>query len=90
MNSGTPTSAITDWLDPLIESWRTSRFSRWLFQHRGPESEALLYHRRIFILPSRPGVIFGLMMPGILFGFGKHVLGRTTFKFRQFVWAAFQ
>ncbi len=67
MNSGTPTSAITDWLEPLIESWRTSRFSRWLFQHRGPESEALLYHRRIFILPSRPGVIFGLMMPGILF-----------------------
>lgn len=68
MNSGTPTSAITDWLDPLIESWRTSRFSRWLFQHRGPESEALLYHRRIFTLPSRPGLAFALMLLALMVG----------------------
>jgi uncharacterized protein (DUF58 family) len=59
-------SSQPSWLDSWLEGWRNSPLSRWIFQHHGSESEALLYHRRIFILPTRPGLVFALMIPGLL------------------------
>lgn len=46
-----------------------SRFTTWLFQHRGPESGAIvLSQRRVFILPSRLGAMFGVVLLMMLIG----------------------
>lgn len=43
----------------MLQSWT----NRWLFQLRGPEpGEVFLSQRRVFILPTRPGLAFGLML----------------------------
>ncbi|MCA3158524.1 MAG: DUF58 domain-containing protein [Burkholderiales bacterium] len=68
MNPGNFSATSAAEPNGLLERWRTSQFSRWLFQHRGSESEALLYHRRIFTLPSRAGLVFGLMLLALLIG----------------------
>ena len=43
-------------------------FKRWLFVQRGAERVALLYHRRIFTLPSRAGWAFLLTLATLLVG----------------------
>lgn len=46
-----------------------SRFNTWPFQHRGPETgEIVLSQRRVFILPSRHGVMFALVLIMMLLG----------------------
>ena len=46
-----------------------TRISNWLFQPRGPESGAVvLVQRRVFILPTRHGVIFALVLLMMLLG----------------------
>lgn len=45
------------------------RFSSWLFRLRGPEAgEIVLVQRRIFILPTRSGLTFGLVLLLMLAG----------------------
>ena len=44
-------------------------FNTWLFQRRGPErGEVVLVQRRIFILPTRSGVLFGFVLLLMLTG----------------------
>lgn len=46
-----------------------ARFNNWLFQHRGPESGAIvLSRRRVFILPSRLGFTFAVVLLMMLVG----------------------
>ncbi|HTD89731.1 MAG TPA: DUF58 domain-containing protein [Burkholderiales bacterium] len=46
-----------------------SRFTDWLFQPRAPESGAiLLVQRRVFILPTRHGLMFALLLVTMLLG----------------------
>jgi uncharacterized protein (DUF58 family) len=46
-----------------------ARLSRWLFQLRGPErGEVVLVQRRIFILPTRAGVLFAFVLVLMLTG----------------------
>lgn len=45
------------------------RLSNWIFQPRAPESGAiLLVQRRVFILPTRYGLLFGLVLMCMLLG----------------------
>lgn len=46
-----------------------SRFTLWLFQPRGPESGAIeLVQRRVFILPTRHGLVFAVVLVMMLLG----------------------
>lgn len=46
-----------------------SRFTSWLFQPRGPESGAIeLVQRRVFILPTRHGLVFAVVLVMMLLG----------------------
>jgi uncharacterized protein (DUF58 family) len=46
-----------------------ARFTNWLFQHRGPESGAIvLSQRRVFIVPSRYGLTFAVVLLMMLIG----------------------
>lgn len=46
-----------------------TQFTTWLFQHRGPESgEIVLSQRRVFILPSRHGIAFAVVLIMMLIG----------------------
>jgi uncharacterized protein (DUF58 family) len=46
-----------------------NRLSAWIFQPRGPESGTItLVQRRVFILPTRPGVVFGATLVLMLIG----------------------
>src|SRR5688572_15207864 len=45
-----------------------TRFSNWLFQPRGAEGNIVLVQRRIFILPSRHGVVFVCALVMMLIG----------------------
>lgn len=49
----------------LFSRW----IDKWLFQLRGAESgEVFLHQRRVFILPTRPGLAFGVMLVLLLLG----------------------
>jgi uncharacterized protein (DUF58 family) len=46
-----------------------TRFSDWIFQPRAPESGAIvLVQRRVFILPTRQGLVFALVLMTMLLG----------------------
>ncbi|HEU4622503.1 MAG TPA: DUF58 domain-containing protein [Burkholderiaceae bacterium] len=45
---------------------RETRVARWLFHDRGPEREAILHHRRIFVLPTRGGLAFVVTLLALL------------------------
>lgn len=52
-----------------------TRFTTWLFQHRGPESGAIvLSQRRVFILPSRHGFLFAAVLLMMLLGAINYLL----------------
>ncbi|MBL8494463.1 MAG: hypothetical protein JNM37_09400, partial [Rhodocyclaceae bacterium] len=45
------------------------RIGEWLFRRRGPEpSPIVLTHKRIYVLPTRPGLFFGLALAAMLIG----------------------
>ncbi|MGB7990674.1 MAG: DUF58 domain-containing protein [Candidatus Methylophosphatis roskildensis] len=45
------------------------RFNAWLFRDRGPESTPIvLTQRRVFVLPTRPGLVFGAVLAAMLIG----------------------
>lgn len=51
-------------------------FDRWLFQLRGPETGVVvLVQRRVFILPTRQGVVFSFMLMLMLTGSINYSLG---------------
>jgi uncharacterized protein (DUF58 family) len=53
-----------------------NRFYTWLFQWRGPETgEIVLVQRRVFILPTRQGLVFGLVLVVMLAGSINYSLG---------------
>lgn len=53
-----------------------NRFYSWLFQWRGPESGAVvLVQRRVFILPTRQGLLFALVLLVMLTGSINYTLG---------------
>jgi uncharacterized protein (DUF58 family) len=53
-----------------------NQFFSWLFQLRGPESGAIvLVQRRVFILPTRQGLIFALALLVMLTGSINYTLG---------------
>jgi uncharacterized protein (DUF58 family) len=53
-----------------------SRFSTWLFQRHGPENGVIvLVQRRVFILPSRHGVAFAVVLLVMLTGSINYTLG---------------
>jgi uncharacterized protein (DUF58 family) len=53
-----------------------NRFCAWLFQWRGPEPGVIaLHHRRVFILPSRQGLVFGTVLMVMLAGSINYSLG---------------
>ena len=46
-----------------------NRFYTWLFQWRGPETGAIvLVQRRVFILPTRQGLVFAAVLLVMLAG----------------------
>lgn len=60
-----PPSARSPSASPTLRE----RFSSWLFQTRGRESgEVFLHRRRVFIIPSRAGMAFGLTLLLLLVG----------------------
>jgi uncharacterized protein (DUF58 family) len=53
-----------------------NRFCAWLFQWRGPETGVIvLHHRRVFILPTRQGLVFGTVLMVMLAGSINYSLG---------------
>ncbi|MGH8621712.1 MAG: DUF58 domain-containing protein [Burkholderiales bacterium] len=53
-----------------------NRFYAWIFQWRGPESGAIvLVQRRIFILPTRQGLVFAMVLLVMLAGSINYSLG---------------
>jgi len=53
-----------------------NRFFGWLFQLRGPESGAIvLVQRRVFILPTRQGLVFALVLMTMIVGSINYTLG---------------
>lgn len=45
------------------------RFNAWLFRDRGPEpTPIVLTQRRVFVLPTRPGLVFGAVLAAMLIG----------------------
>ncbi|HEY7744164.1 MAG TPA: DUF58 domain-containing protein [Burkholderiales bacterium] len=53
-----------------------NRFCAWLFQWRGPEPGVIsLHHRRVFILPTRHGLVFGTVLTVMLAGSINYSLG---------------
>lgn len=63
--------AISAYASPARELWRVLRakLSSWIFQPRGPEKgSVVLVQRRIFILPSRHGMIYSLALVLMLTG----------------------
>lgn len=45
------------------------RIGAWLFRRRGPEpAPIVLTHKRIYVLPTRPGLFFGLALAAMLIG----------------------
>jgi uncharacterized protein (DUF58 family) len=45
------------------------RASKWLFRLRGPETgEVFLHQRRVFIMPTHPGMAFGVMLAVLFIG----------------------
>lgn len=53
-----------------------NRFYSWLFQWRGPEvGEIVLVQRRVFILPTRQGLVFALVLLVMLAGSINYSLG---------------
>jgi uncharacterized protein (DUF58 family) len=58
-------------MSPLtrLRTWLRSGIDKWLFQLRDAERGAIrLSHRRVFIVPSRPGLGFGLMVIVLFIG----------------------
>jgi len=56
---------------PLVE-----RAAQAIFQPRGPEAgEIRLNHRRVFVLPTRSGLTFGVMLIALLLGSINYTLG---------------
>ena len=51
----------------LNRLFRFSMIYNWIFQPRGAETEAFLNQRRVFIVPSRHGIIFGMTLIAMLF-----------------------
>src|SRR5689334_15764834 len=50
-------------------------FQSWLFQFRGPvRGEIVLVQRRIFILPTRPGLVFAIVLLLMLTGAVNYAL----------------
>jgi uncharacterized protein (DUF58 family) len=46
-----------------LEHGIRKRASKWLFKQRGPEAgEVFLHQRRVFIVPSHPGILFFVML----------------------------
>jgi uncharacterized protein (DUF58 family) len=53
-----------------------NRFYTWIFQWRGPETGAIvLVQRRVFILPTRQGLVFGAVLLVMLAGSINYSLG---------------
>ena len=53
-----------------------NRFQTWLFQWRGPETgEIVLVQRRVFILPTRQGLVFAVVLLVMLAGSINYSLG---------------
>jgi uncharacterized protein (DUF58 family) len=53
-----------------------NRFCAWLFQWHGPEPGVIaLHHRRVFILPSRQGLVFATVLAVMLAGSINYSLG---------------
>lgn len=53
----------------LAGSRAVSRLSNWIFEPRGAEAgEVFLNQRRVFILPTRAGLVLGLMLIALLLG----------------------
>ena len=56
---------------PLIETIKTpvlTIYRRWLNRRIPPANKITLNHRRIFIMPSKQGIIFALLVIGLFFG----------------------
>jgi uncharacterized protein (DUF58 family) len=65
----------------------------WLFAMRGAEAEALLHHRRIFVLPSRAGLLFVAMLLALLVASINYQLSLgylLTFGVGAFSWVGLQ
>ncbi|MFC7517147.1 DUF58 domain-containing protein [Herbaspirillum sp. GCM10030257] len=46
-----------------------SRLSKWLYRHRGAEpGEVFLHQRRVFIVPTHPGILFCVMLMALFIG----------------------
>jgi len=53
-----------------------NRFYAWIFQWRGPETGAIvLVQRRVFILPTRQGLVFAVVLLVMLAGSINYSLG---------------
>ena len=52
-----------------IEHALRKRASKWLFRHRGAEpGEVFLHQRRVFIMPTHPGLFFCVMLVALFIG----------------------
>jgi uncharacterized protein (DUF58 family) len=59
-----------------LEHGLRKRFSKWLFQLRGPEpGEVFLHQRRVFIMPTHPGLGFCVMLLLLFIGSINYNLG---------------
>src|SRR5215470_2709779 len=56
-------------LDRILQYSQAYNFYQWAFKRHGPEpGVVLLTQRRVYILPTRPGVTFGLALILMLIG----------------------
>jgi uncharacterized protein (DUF58 family) len=65
----------------------------WLFAARGAEAEMVLHHRRIFVLPTRAGLMFAVMLLTLLIGSINYELSLgylLTFAVGAFAWVGLQ
>ncbi|NEX60599.1 DUF58 domain-containing protein [Noviherbaspirillum galbum] len=52
-----------------LEHSLRQRASRWMFRHRGPEAgEVFLNQRRVYILPTHPGMVYFVMLLALFVG----------------------
>jgi uncharacterized protein (DUF58 family) len=51
----------------MREAFRNTLLYQWIFQPRGPEESVTLVQRRVYIVPSRPGLLFGATLLTMLF-----------------------
>ncbi len=64
-----PADSTTSWRTKLAASPTARRIAARIFQPRGIESgEVFLNQRRVFILPTRAGLLFGVMLVALLLG----------------------